>query len=304
MAFDKKWNGFLERLDEMEEFQRKMFRGHSKKKRLHIGLGGQKNVPPYTVKPSYKRSKSAPPLGESLVQEISDDTIETFKIRDSLGPIWKGDKLLPDVREQLLKIAEDFIDTIEVRLDPTDIRFVGSLANYNWSEFSDIDIHIVVDYSKVDEDEELVRTLFRSLTTTWNDKHSIKIGDFEVQIYIEDANEQSVSSGIYSLVDGKWLVKPEKQNFRLDKQKVRSKAEAEVERIDAVSDAIKEKDYIAAYEMGIKQIERLSKMRKSGLAKEGEFSLENIVYKALRRSEEIDRLYELTNKAYDLAMTI
>lgn len=304
MTFDRKWNGFLDRIDEMEEFQRKMFRGHSKKKRLHIGLGGQKNVPPYTVRPSYKRSKSAPPIGESLVQEISTDTIETFRVRDSLAPFWRGDKLDPEIREQLLKIAQDFIDTIEVRLDPTDIIFTGSLANYNWSELSDIDIHILVDYSKIDEDKDLINSLFRSLTTSWNDKHSIKIKDYEVEIYIQDQSEKHTSTGVYSLTKDKWLIKPEKAKFSLDKNKIKTKAEAEVERINAVEDALKEDDFIGAFEMGEKQIKRLKKMRKSGLSSEGEFSIENIVYKVLRRSEELERLYDLTNRAYDSAMSL
>jgi len=304
MTFDRKWNGFLDRIDEMERFQRLMLRGHAKKKRLHIGLGGQKNVPPYSVRPSYKRSKSAPPIGESLVQEISTDTIESFKIRNSLAPFWKADKLDPDVREQLLKIAQDFVDTIEVRLDPTDIVFTGSLANYNWSDLSDIDLHIIVDYSKIDEDRELINSLFRSLTTTWNDRHSIKIKDYEVEIYIQDLNEKHTSTGVYSLTQDKWLVKPEKSKFRLDKNKVKTKAEAEVERINAVEDALKEGDFVAAYEMGEKQIKRLKKMRKTGLSEEGEFSIENIVYKVLRRSEELDRLYDLVNRAYDSAMSM
>jgi len=261
-------------------------------------------VPPYTVRPSYKRSKSAPPIGESLVQEISTNTIETFRVRDSLAPFWRGDKLDPEIREQLLKIAQDFIDTIEVRLDPTDIIFTGSLANYNWSELSDIDIHILVDYSKIDEDKDLINSLFRSLTTSWNDKHSIKIKDYEVEIYIQDQSEKHTSTGVYSLTKDKWLIKPEKAKFSLDKNKIKTKAEAEVERINAVEDALKEDDFIGAFEMGEKQIKRLKKMRKSGLSSEGEFSIENIVYKVLRRSEELERLYDLTNRAYDSAMSL
>lgn len=304
MTFDRKWNGFVERLDEIERFQRLMRKGHARKKRLHIGLGGQRNVPPYSVKPSYQRSKSAPPLGESLVQEISTDTIETLKTRDSLAPIWRADKLEPEIREQLLKIAQDFIDTVEVRLDPADIIFTGSLANYNWSELSDIDLHIIVDYSKIDEDEELINSLFRSLATTWNDRHSIKIKNYEVEIYIQDKNEKHTSTGVYSLVNDKWLIKPEKTKFRLDKAKIKSKAEAEVERINAVEDALKEGDFIDAYEMGEKQLKRLKKMRKAGLSGEGELSIENIVYKVLRRSEELERLYDLINRSYDASMSM
>ena len=43
-----------------------------------------------------------------------------------------------------------------------DLRLTGSLANYNWSEYSDVDLHLVVDFEKIDEDIELVKAFFDS----------------------------------------------------------------------------------------------------------------------------------------------
>lgn len=53
-------------LEQTETFQKKMKAKHSRMKKRVIGLGGQSNTPPFTVKPSMKRSKSAPPMGESI----------------------------------------------------------------------------------------------------------------------------------------------------------------------------------------------------------------------------------------------
>ena len=39
-------------------------------------------------------------------------------------------------------------------------NLTGSLANYNWSSFSDVDLHIIVDFSQIDENYELVKGFF------------------------------------------------------------------------------------------------------------------------------------------------
>jgi hypothetical protein len=305
MTFGSKWSGYVRDLNEIEEFQRKMRAGHAAKKRTNIGLGGGQNTPPFTLRPSYKRSKSAPPLGESISEEVSPEALKSFSMKDTLDPnFWEGDKLKPEVAEKILSIVNDFLSSVEISLTPEDINLTGSIANYNWSEYSDVDVHIVVDYSKIDENQELLKSLFRSLGTTWNDKHKIKLFDREVEIYIQDVTEEHHSTGVYSVEQDRWITKPKKKTLDIDRQKVLSKAEAEVERIDAIEDVVKEGDFIEAVEMAKKLKKRLKKLRQSGLSKEGEFSIENLVFKVLRRSGEIERLHDLADQAYDLAMSL
>ena len=55
-------------VEQSEPFQKKMKAKHSRMKKRVIGHGGQKNTPPFTEKPSMERSKSAPPIGESLTE--------------------------------------------------------------------------------------------------------------------------------------------------------------------------------------------------------------------------------------------
>ena len=64
------WNNFLN--EQTEPYQRKMKAKHSRLKKRVIGHGGQKAGPPYTNKPSMERSKSAPPMGESLDEAFMD----------------------------------------------------------------------------------------------------------------------------------------------------------------------------------------------------------------------------------------
>jgi len=61
------WDKFLN--EQTEPYQRKMKAKHSRLKKRVIGHGGQKAGPPYSEKPSMERSKSAPPMGESLEED-------------------------------------------------------------------------------------------------------------------------------------------------------------------------------------------------------------------------------------------
>ena len=58
----------------------------------------------------------------------------------------------------------------------------GSLANYNWSKFSDIDLHIIVNYEDIDDNSELVKDYVTAKRIVWNDTHDIKIYGFEVEV--------------------------------------------------------------------------------------------------------------------------
>ena len=125
------------------------------KKRL-LTKGRQANTSPYTIKPSLARSKSAPP-GFGAVGESEVDIVP--QIQDDLNrDIWtKDDKLEPEIEEKLLRIARDFYDKLDLPTPILDITFTGSMANYNWTNLSDIDLHIVVDYLDINENQELVR---------------------------------------------------------------------------------------------------------------------------------------------------
>ena len=132
----------------------------------------------------------------------SDINLSSFKPKTELHPkLWVNNKLNSRVRLRLLDIADDFIDTLAVDwVKPKDIVFTGSLANYNWSRYSDIDIHVILDYDKVYKKKEFVEDYFSSKKELWLNEHpKLSIYGFPIELYVEDSNEQSTSSGIYSL---------------------------------------------------------------------------------------------------------
>ena len=121
-------------------------------------------------------------------------------------------------------IADDFFDTLELPwVDVTDITLTGSLANYNWSKFSDVDLHILVKFEDVDENEELVKEYFNSKKNLWNEKHDITIKGYDVELYMQDTHEPHVSSGIYSIMWDGWIVKPIKGDKTIDLDFVKTK---------------------------------------------------------------------------------
>ena len=182
----KEWNEYKNIISEIEDFQKKMIKKHSAGKKRLLSLGGQANSSPYTDKPSMKRSKSAPP-GFGAVGESEIDVVP--EIKDDLNrQIWqRGNTLDPAVSERLLKIAKDFYEKLDLPAPILDITFTGSMANYNWTNLSDIDLHIVINYSDVNEDIDLVKNYLMEAKSNWNRNHDIQIKGHEVEIYVQDS---------------------------------------------------------------------------------------------------------------------
>ncbi len=123
---------------------------------------------------------------------------------DILNPaIWDNNKLNPEIKEKLLQIGKDFYADTETDAPLKDILFVGSLANYNWSDTSDFDVHVVIDFKDVDGNVELVEKLVNALKSKWNDEHDIHLKGHNVEVYIQDVTKENRSTGVYSLMQDK-----------------------------------------------------------------------------------------------------
>jgi len=239
--------------------------------------------------------------------KIPKDVIDSFKIHSELNSdIWKGEKLIPDVRKKLLKIAIDFFKTLKLppNIKFKDVLLVGSLANYNWSKYSDVDIHLVIDFNELDSNHEQVKQSLDSQKNLWNLKHDITIFKYPVEIYVQDVKEKLESSAIYSVAHDKWILMPEQQKFKLDKTVIKN-------RIDKFFNKMKDIKYdydTHKYSNVIQKVDDfkalIKKMRQSGLEKGGEFSTENLVFKILRRTAFMEILDTYKTKAYDKIVSI
>jgi predicted nucleotidyltransferase len=236
-----------------------------------------------------------------------NNIIKSFFSKDELNSkIWdENQHLRKDVREKLLKTANEFIDFIGVPLLIEDVIFTGSLANYNWSEYSDIDLHVVCDFIQFSDTElSLYEELFKVKKTIFNTNHDIKIFGYEVELYVQNATEAHFSSGVYSVLYDDWDVKPEKEDSNIDTKILKSKINHWKAQIDTVVDNATEKDIDEAREYIKKFKEKLKKYRSSGLKKEGEYSYENLVFKYLRRSDYLEKLFNLENNLLDKELSL
>jgi predicted nucleotidyltransferase len=238
-----------------------------------------------------------------------DSIFNSFKLQDTLNPkIWdlgeSGDaKLKPEIRQGLLKIAKDFVDSFNIDgLEIEDVLFVGSLVNYNWSDYSDIDLHVVLDKSKISADLLVVDELFDAKKNVYNGMRDIKVKGYDVELYGQDVNEKLESSkGMYSVLYNRWINKPTKEEFVLDKKTVSSKVKEFKKTLSSLSNLENNQEKIDK----INQFrDKIKKYRKSGLQRGGELSNENLVFKYLRRSGFMKELIDLKTNTQDSILSV
>jgi len=243
-------------------------------------------------------------LSEQVNPELID--LGTFKIKDDLNPIvWEdNDFIKQDIKRNIERIARDFIESLNIDVDIDDIVITGSLANYNWSRFSDIDLHILVDFDQINENHDLVKEMFQRAHTQWNRTHDITINDHQVEIYVQDIDEPHHSTGVYSILSDKWTQKPTRREFTINKEEIRAKSAHLMDDIDEIENLLDSNDFEQAFDDAQRLGEKIRNFRKGGLEKGGEYSSENLSFKVLRRNGYMEKLSNMRNEAYDNMMSL
>lgn len=237
--------------------------------------------------------------------------LNSFHLKDELNPkIWKSSgndekTMNPKVRARLLDIAYEFIEFLKVDVVVSDIIMTGSLANYNWSTFSDIDLHILVDFNQFPESQlPLYTELFTLKKTMYNDKHNITIYGYEVELYVQNESEAHFSSGVYSVLHDEWINKSKKENVEIDTNLIKNKATKWMEIIDGALENAQDEPLDDAKKLIQKYKDKIKKYRTCGLEKDGEYSDENLVFKVLRRNGYMQKLFDFENEYTDKKLSI
>jgi predicted nucleotidyltransferase len=222
-----------------------------------------------------------------------DLDLESFKLKDTLNPAifdLSSESMHSDVLDTLYQIGEDFYETLSVDKDYYDIWLVGSNASYNWSDFSDVDLHVIYKFDE-GEDKDFLLDYFDSKKNNWNNSHNIKIDIHEIEVYVQDYEEDLPEySGIYSITEDAWIRRPEKVQTPIDEDAV----------MQYVNKILRPLSSGNANVNTLKDIEKnAKKIRKAGLKSGGEFSPANIAYKALRRKGIFKKIKEKTTSSYD-----
>lgn len=216
-----------------------------------------------------------------------------------LSPVaWSGDELRLPVKVALLRAAKFFTDYLDIPdFRVIDVVLTGSMANYNYTKFSDFDLHVVTSYSDLDCDD-LAEAFYRAKKSIWNDRHDITIGGHDVELYVEDVEQPPVSAGVYSLLQDRWLKRPEYNPPAIDDRAINLKVADLAKQIDVAVDRADDPADISRI------TDKLRRMRRSGLDTTGEFGVENLTYKILRNLGYLDKLETEFNKQQDQAISI
>ena len=234
--------------------------------------------------------------------------LHSFSIKDTLNPkVWENPEdpkkatMISKVRKALMRISEEFIDDLGDDVFVEDIYLMGSLANFNWSEYSDFDLHVIIDFERYEDQEELYKELFDLKKKLFNDKHDIRIFGYDVEVYAQGVSDDAHSDGVYSVMNNEWIHQPTKLNHKLDMSVLKTKIKCWTDKID---DAIEEAKSEGNSDKLKTLKDKLKDYRQSGLNKEGEFSYENLVFKFLRRSGHIGKLFDEKTKIKDKELSV
>jgi len=227
------------------------------------------------------------------------ELLSEYTLNDTLNPkIWENGQIKPKLLNALIKIAKKFYQDVDIQAPLEDITLTGSSANYNWTDYSDIDLHLLVDFSKL-KDPETSKAYFSSKKNEFNTNYDLKYQNHPIEVYIQDINEPHAALGVYSLLNRAWIKEPKKENIDIPDSEIERKAQPLISQINnLLSDP-------STTEQDIKQLKaKIKQFRQSGLESNGEYSLENLAFKKLRHEGYLEKLKDLetkvTTQSFDL----
>lgn len=221
-------------------------------------------------------------------QELVDPNPHHHELNPTL---WDGNRLRAEVRVKLLEIARHFALYLNVpRLYLKDVTLSGSSAGYNYSDYSDIDLHLVV--NKLASEE-----LFTAKKNLYNSQHDLHIQGIPVELYVQPADQPHHSAGIYSVLDNKWITEPEHTEPTTDPKDIKRKARNYAGKINL---AIRS-GHVSKCKETMADLKRL---RQAGLESMGEQSVENLAFKLLRARGQIDKLRKYIDKLTSAELSI
>lgn len=237
--------------------------------------------------------------------------LSSFNLQETLNPKVfenydspKDAVMKSKVRNALLKIADEFISGLDDKIEVVDVVLTGSLANFNWSKFSDFDLHIIIDYSIYGKQKDLYKELFQLKKQLFNQKHDISIFGYEVELYPQDEKESHFSTGTYSIMTDEWINIPTKEKFTIDRSILKTKVDSWRDKIENVISSIKAEGMKKNEDKVENLKKKIKEYRQSGLEEVGELSYENLVFKYLRRSGLMEKLYNTVNKQLDKELSL
>ena len=216
------------------------------------------------------------------------EILKEYTLNTTLNPnVWVNGKIKPKLLNALLKVAQKFYKDLDITAPLKDIILTGSSANYNWTKYSDIDLHLLIDFSNL-SDPDISKKYFDSKKNEFNEKYDLKYKSQPIEVYVQDINEPHAALGIYSLLNQSWIKEPKREDIDIPDSEIDKKAQPLMDKIDdLINDNATTINDIKDLKSKIKQF------RQTGLTNNGEYSLENLAFKKLRYNGYLEKLKDL-----------
>lgn len=233
---------------------------------------------------------------KSFVRYLTEEWQSTAKFHTELNPIlWDREQLRPEIRAKLLAFAG--VWAAFAKIPPNmidDILLVGGSAGYNYTDKSDLDVHLLLDRNKLGK-RDLVDELLQTKKSLWGLQHNVKVAGLPVEGYAQDHTESHPKSqGVYSITNNKWIAKPELPPVVDTASKAfKSKVQKFIDMIDHLVKSESDLDKFKELK------DKLKDMRSAGLKRNGEYDQNNIIFKTLRDLGVLDRMTNYVRSLQD-----
>lgn len=224
---------------------------------------------------------------------------EEFQIHDTLNPKLfdtNTNLLLPDVRKQIIEIVSKFEDYIQVPIMIADIQLVGSNVSYNYTDTSDLDVHIIANFEATSCDTSILQALYDAKKSAFNKNLDITLHGVEVELYVQDIRSATISNGIYSVCDNRWIKEP-KPIKSITKHNTEKEFEKWSQRINQVLEHNN-------YEEINDTITTLYLIRHNSIAVDGEYGKGNALFKDIRSAGLLQQLKDALDKALSKKLSL
>ena len=197
-------------------------------------------------------------------------------------------KLLPEVKEKLDKIVEKFKEYLDeykehIKFNILDVNLVGSNASYNYSESSDLDVSVIINFDSLGTTREIADDYFHCKKNDFNETYHPTIRGIDVELYVQDVKSTAISNGVYSLTLNKWIKKPVKITppENIDVSEYVEEIEKSIDNTISTNNLDKVEKLLSAIYL----------MRRNSLIVSGEYGKGNLIYKELRNRGSLDKIH-------------
>lgn len=220
----------------------------------------------------------------SNIPNIKDFT-KSLQIHNTLNrKLWNGHQIKPTIHKKLMQIYSQFVKDTEIDIEIVDVVMMGSSCDTNFTNQSDIDVHFIIPFPETSKEYQLMVAKCK----LWNSAHNIKIYGHKVEINPQTKTNPFISkdAAIYSIQNNKWKRQPVEHKIttkmraqinlkchEYEQQIVKAQKQDSWKELDSIMKTIKDK-------------------RKKGVVKDGEMSIDNLVFKCLRNVGIIEKIHD------------